>query len=204
MPDAGHILHMPSHIYLRVGRYADAIKSNQKAVAADEAYLERKHAKGLYPVVYFPHNIHFLWAAATAEGQSRVAIESARKVASTVDDRTLAELPPTAVFRVVPYWALARFGKWDEILQEPAPSGGNAFVRGSWHYARGLAFAATRQLQQAEQELEALRGIMRDASLDHPLMSAEYRAVSAGNRPRSIGGRNCCCPRAVGGGHLPP
>ncbi|SFH31306.1 hypothetical protein SAMN05216299_10686 [Nitrosospira sp. Nsp14] len=171
MPDAGHIVHMPSHIYLRVGRYADAIKSNQKAVAADEAYLERKHAKGLYPVVYFPHNIHFLWAAATAEGQSRVAIESARKVASIVDDRTLAELPPTAVFRVVPYWALARFGKWNEILQEAAPSGENAFVRGSWHYARGLAFAATRQLQQAEQELEALRGIMRDASLDHPLVS---------------------------------
>ena len=180
MPDAGHIVHMPSHIYLRVGRYADAIKSNQKAVAADEAYLERKHAKGLYPVVYFPHNIHFLWAAATAEGQSRVAIESARKVASTVDDRTLAELPPTAVFRVVPYWALARFGKWNEILQEAAPSGGNAFVRGSWHYARGLAFAATRQLQQAEQELEALRGIMRDALLDHPLMSLNTaRAVLA-------------------------
>jgi tetratricopeptide (TPR) repeat protein len=171
MPAAGHIVHMPSHIYLRVGRYADAIKSNERAVAADEAYLTRKHAQGLYPVVYFPHNIHFLWAAATADGQSRVAIASARKVASTVDDRMLEEAPPTAVFRVVPYWALTRFGKWNEILQEPAPSSTNAFVKGAWHYARGLAFAATRQLQQAERELEVLRGILKDDSLDHPLLS---------------------------------
>jgi tetratricopeptide (TPR) repeat protein len=171
MPAAGHIVHMPSHIYLRVGRYADAIKSNERAVAADEAYLARKHAQGLYPVVYFPHNIHFLWAAATADGQSRVAIESARKVASTVDDRMLEEAPPTAVFRVVPYWAMTRFGKWNEILQESAPSSTNAFVKGAWHYARGLAFAATRQLQQAERELEVLRGILKDDSLDHPLLS---------------------------------
>ncbi|WON74401.1 hypothetical protein R5L00_02615 [Nitrosospira sp. Is2] len=171
MPDAGHIVHMPSHIYLRVGRYADAIKSNERAVAADEAYLARKHAQGLYSVAYFPHNIHFLWAVASAGGQSRVAIESARKVAGTVDDRMLEEVPLTAVFRVVPYWALARFGKWNEILQEPAPSSTNAFVKGGWHYARGLAFAATRQLQQAERELEVLRGILHDGSLEHPLMS---------------------------------
>ncbi len=182
MPAAGHIKHMPSHIYMRVGRYEDAIKSNQEAVAADEAYLAQKRPQGLYPIVYFPHNIHFLWAAATAEGQGRLAIESARKVASTVDDRTLAELPPTAVFRVVPYWALARFGKWNEILQEPSPSGGNAFVSGSWHYTRGLAYAATRQLQKAEQELEALRRIMKDAPLDHPLMS-----VNAARSVLSIG-----------------
>jgi tetratricopeptide (TPR) repeat protein len=171
MPAAGHIVHMPSHIYLRVGRYADAIKSNERAVAADEAYLARKSVPGLYPVVYFPHNIHFLWAAATADGQSRVAIESARKVASTVDDRMLEEVPSTAVFRVVPYWALTRFGKWNEILLEPAPSSTNAFVKGAWHYARGLAFAATRQLQQAERELEVLRGILKDDSLDYPLLS---------------------------------
>ena len=180
MPDAGHILHMPSHIYLRVGRYADAIKSNERAVAADEAYLARTQAQGLYPAMYFPHNIHFLWAAASADGQSRFAIESARKVASTVDDRMLENVPPTAVFRVVPYWALARFGKWNEILQEPAPSSANAFVKGAWHYARGLAFAATRQLQQAERELEALRGILDNDSLDHTLMSlntAEPRQV---------------------------
>jgi tetratricopeptide (TPR) repeat protein len=171
MPAAGHAVHMPSHIYQRVGRYADAIKSNQLAIAADEEYLSHSHAQGMYPLMYSPHNIHFLWFAATADGQSRLAIESARKVASTVDDAALEAVPGTGTFRVTPYWAYAKFGKWNEILQEPAPPATNAFLKGGWHYARGLAFAATRQLPQAEQELEVLRGIMKNGSLDWPLMS---------------------------------
>ena len=171
MPAAGHAVHMPSHIYQRVGRYADAIKSNQLAIAADEEYLSHRHAQGMYPIMYAPHNIHFLWFAATTDGQSRLAIESARKVAGTIDDATLEAVPGAGVFRSVPYWALARFGKWNEILQEPAPPSTNAFLQGSWHYVRGLAFAATRQLQQAERELAALREIMKNGSLDWPLMS---------------------------------
>jgi tetratricopeptide (TPR) repeat protein len=121
--------------------------------------------------MYTPHNIHFLWFAATADGQSRLAIESARRVAATVDDTALAGVPATAVFRIVPYWAYARFGKWNEILQESAPPSTNAFLKGGWHYARGLAFVATRQLQQAEQELDALREIMKNGSLDWTLFS---------------------------------
>lgn len=175
MPDAGHVIHMPSHIYLRVGRYDDAIKSNQRAIAADERYLaqqrEQGHGHGFYSMAYYPHNIHFLWAAATADGQSRLAIESARRSASMIDDAVLKEMPMTAVFRVVPYWALARFGKWEEILQEPPPPAGNAFLKGGWHYVRGLAFAAKRQIPQAEQELKALREIMNNESLDWTLLS---------------------------------
>ena len=171
MPAAGHAVHMPSHIYQRVGRYADAIKSNQLAIAADEDYLSHRHAQGMYPIMYTPHNIHFLWFAATMDGQSRLAIESARKVAGTIDNTALEAVPGTGVFRVVPYWAYARFGKWNEILQEPPPPSTNAFLKGGWHYVRGLAFTATRQLQRAEQELEALRQIIKDGSLDWPLMS---------------------------------
>jgi tetratricopeptide (TPR) repeat protein len=175
MPDAGHVIHMPSHIYLRVGRYDDAIKSNQRAIAADERYLAQQraqgHGHGFYSMAYYPHNIHFLWAAATADGQSRLAIESARRSASMIDDAVLKEMPMIAVFRVVPYWALARFGKWEEILQEPAPPAGNAFLKGGWHYVRGLAFAAKRQIPQAEQELKALREIMNNESLDWTLLS---------------------------------
>lgn len=171
MPAAGHAVHMPSHIYQRVGRYADAIKSNQLAIAADEEYLSHNHAKGMYPIMYTPHNIHFLWFAAAMDGQSRLAIESARRVAGTVDDAALEAVPGTGTFRVTPYWAYAKFGKWNEILQEPAPPATNAFLKGGWHYVRGLAFAATRQLPQAEQELEALRGIMKNGALDWPLMS---------------------------------
>lgn len=171
MPAAGHAVHMPSHIYQRIGRYADAIKSNQLAIAADEEYLSHRHAQGMYPIMYSPHNIHFLWFAATSDGQSRLAIESARKVAGTIDDATLEAVPGAGVFRGVPYWAYARFGKWNEILQEPAPPSTNAFLQGSWHYVRGLAFTATRQLQEAERELAALREIMKNGSLDWTLMS---------------------------------
>jgi tetratricopeptide (TPR) repeat protein len=171
MPAAGHMVHMPSHIYLRVGRYADAIKSNQLAMAADEKYLAQRHAAGIYPAVYTPHNIHFLWAAATMDGQSQLAIDAARKVASTIDDAALQQMPPAAIFRVVPYWAYARFGRWNQILQEPAPPATSAFLKGGWHYVRGLAFAATRQLQQAEQELAALREIVKGPGLDMTLVS---------------------------------
>ncbi len=182
MPDAGHLLHMPSHIYQRVGRYADAIKSNQLAMAADRNYLAHRHAQGMYPIMYTPHNIHFLWSAATADGQSRLAIDSARKVAAAIDDTALAAVPAAAIFRVVPYWAYARFGKWNEILQESAPPATNAFLKGGWHYARGLAFVATRQLEQAERELNALRQVVKDGSLDWTLMSQNtaYAVLSIG------------------------
>ncbi|MBL8496668.1 hypothetical protein ABF87_00315 [Nitrosomonas sp. JL21] len=171
MPGAGHMIHMASHIYQRVGRYADSIKSNQLAIAADEAYIAQDHAHGLYPMVYYPHNIHFLWFAATLDGQSKLAIESAKEAARKIDDDVLKALPLTAIFRVTPYWALARFGHWKEILDAPPPPSISAFLTGSWHYVRGLAFLATKQLSQAEQELAALRKIMQDPQLDHPLLS---------------------------------
>jgi tetratricopeptide (TPR) repeat protein len=182
MPAAGHIVHMPSHIYQRVGRYADAMKSNRLAIAADEDYITQCRAQGLYPMAYYPHNIHFLWFAATADGQSKVAIESARKVASKIDDAALKQLPMLAAFRVVPYWALTRFGHWDEMLKEPMPPA-DAFLRGSWHYARGLALVAQGPLPAAEQELATLRGIMSDKSLDRPLFSQNTgRAVLSAGR----------------------
>jgi tetratricopeptide (TPR) repeat protein len=170
MPAAGHIVHMPSHIYQRVGRYADSMRSNQLAVAADEDYIAQCRAQGLYPMGYYPHNIHFLWFAATADGQSRVAIEAARKVATTIDDNELGSLFMLAAFRVVPYWALTRFGRWDEMLREPEPPP-HPFLRGAWHYARGLALVATRQLAAAEGELMVLRTILKDDALDQPMLS---------------------------------
>jgi tetratricopeptide (TPR) repeat protein len=171
MPDAGHMVHMPSHIYNRVGRYTDAIKSNQLAIEADKKYIKECHAESLYEKAYYPHNLHFLSFVATADGQSRIAIESARKVAAIISDEVLKEMPMMAGMWVVPYWALARFGRWEEILREPDPPSSSMFLRGAWHYVRGLAFVATERLQEAEQELGAMREVLKDPSLNAPLFS---------------------------------
>ena len=171
MPAAGHMVHMPAHIYQRVGRYADAARSNELAIAADEDYISQCRAQGLYPMAYYPHNLHFLWFAATADGRSKVAIDAARKAASRVDDETLKVAPLLAGFRVVPYFALTRFGKWDEMLREAEPPETSAYLRGQWHYARGTAFLGKGQTTEAEQELAKLNEIMEDQSLDQPLFS---------------------------------
>jgi tetratricopeptide (TPR) repeat protein len=171
MPAAGHMVHMPAHIYQRVGRYADAARSNELAIAADEDYISQCNAQGLYPMAYYPHNLHFLWFAATADGRSKLAIENARKTAARVDDETLKAAPLLAGFRVIPYLALTRFAKWDEMLREPEPPASSAYMRGTWHYARGTAFLGKGQTSEAEQELAKLKEIMNDASLDQPLFS---------------------------------
>ncbi|MGH9160700.1 MAG: hypothetical protein ACRD2X_12050, partial [Vicinamibacteraceae bacterium] len=158
------------HIYQRVGRYEDAVKSNRLAIVADEDYITQCRAQGLYPMGYYPHNIDFLRFAASAEGQSEVAIDAARKVASRIDDQTLAEMPMMAAFRVAPYWELTRFGRWDEMLKEPAPPR-HAYLRGAWHYARGLALVATDRLSEAEGELAKLREMMNEKDLENPLFS---------------------------------
>jgi tetratricopeptide (TPR) repeat protein len=171
MPAAGHMVHMPAHIYQRVGRYADAVRSNELAIAADEDYISQCRAQGLYPMAYYPHNLHFLWFAATAEGRSKMAIEAARKAASRVDDETLKAVPLLAGFRVVPYYALTRFGKWDEMLREPEPPAISAYLSGMWHYARGTAFLGKGQTDAAEQEFGKLKETLEDKSLDQPLFS---------------------------------
>jgi tetratricopeptide (TPR) repeat protein len=180
MPAAGHMVHMPGHIYQRIGRYADAIKSNQLAIAADEDYISQCRAQGLYPMAYYPHNIHFLWFAATEDGQSRLAIEAARQLAAKIDDETLQSLPLTAGFRMVPYYALTRFGRWDDMLKEPEPPAFSAVLRAMWHYARGLSFVATDRLNDAEQELQKLTALTGDPSMNEPMFSPnQSRAVVA-------------------------
>ena len=198
LPDAGHMVHMPSHIYQRVGRYADAMKSNELAIKADESYITQCRAQGMYPMAYYPHNIHFHWFAASADGQSQAALDSARKVAAKIDDKALAEIPITAGFRVVPYWAMARFGKWDEILKEPKPPAGSAFLVGAWHFVRGLAFVAKGQLAAADKELVALRGQMKHPSLDGPMFSPNPGRAILGIAPHVLAGEIAAARGAYG------
>ena len=171
MPAAGHMVHMPSHIFQRVGRYLDAIEANRLAIEADEDYITQCRAQGLYPMAYYPHNIHFMWFAAMYDGQLDLARKAGEKVAGKIDDATLANMPMLAAFRVVPLWTKLRFGLWDEILAQPAPPTSSAFLTGAWHYARGQAFVATGHLEDARAELGALEAVMKNPDLDKNLFS---------------------------------
>jgi tetratricopeptide (TPR) repeat protein len=176
MPAAGHMVHMPAHIYLRIGRYADAAEANVRAIGADEDYLAQCQAQGLYPVSYYPHNLHFLWAAATFEGRSAVAIDAARQVAAKVPHHHAGAVAWTADFPVTPWLAYARFGRWQEMLTEPKPSAAEPYATGIWHYARGLGFIARGQAARAESELAALTALLdhkafRTTLKDLPLLT---------------------------------
>jgi tetratricopeptide (TPR) repeat protein len=188
MPAAGHMVHMPSHIYQRVGRYADAVKSNQLAVVADEDYITQCRAQGLYPMGYYPHNLHFLWFAATFAGRGELAIDSARKTASKAPDDAMKQLPLLAGFRVVPYFALTRFGRWDEMLKEPAPPADNLYLVGVWHYARGLAFIAKGQLDEADKALAEVKRIAAEKALDFDLFSPNSAAAIFAIAPEVLAG----------------
>ena len=152
VPGAGHLVHMPSHIYWRVGRYADASAANVLAAAVDEAYIAACNAQGFYPALYYPHNIHFLWSASSMEGRSAIAIESARKVAANVRLEMINEFPQVEFFYTIPLLALTQFGRWDEILEEPAPPANLEYSTAIWHYVRATAYAKQGDVKAARAE----------------------------------------------------
>jgi hypothetical protein len=154
VPGAGHLVHMPSHIYWRIGRYADASAANVKAAAVDEAYIAACNAQGFYPAAYYPHNIHFLWAASSMEGRSKVAIEAARKVAANVRLEMINEFPGVEFFNTIPLLALTQFGRWDEVLAEPQPPANLEYSNAIWHYVRATAYANLGNVEAARAEYE--------------------------------------------------
>jgi tetratricopeptide (TPR) repeat protein len=188
MPAAGHMVHMPSHIYQRVGRYAEAAKSNEMAIVADEDYITQCRAQGLYPMAYYPHNIHFLWFASTMQGRSSVAIAAAKKTAAQVTDSALAAIPLLAGFRVTPWYALTRFGKWDEMLAVPAPPPSNRFLTGTWAYARGLALLGKHRRDEAAKMLDTVKAIAADTSLEFTLFSPNTAKAILGVAPEMLAG----------------
>ena len=158
-PNAGHLVHMPSHIHLRVGRYADAVDYNAKAISADRAYIGKYNPPGVYPIMYYPHNIHMRWSALLSSGRRADALQAARDLAKAVPDSIVVAMPMAEFFRVAPYLTQARFGLWEEALQEPAPRTGMPFQRGAWHYARGLAFAAGGKYSEAQAERDSVSAV---------------------------------------------
>jgi tetratricopeptide (TPR) repeat protein len=164
-PNAGHLVHMPSHIYIRTGRYHDAVLSNQKGIKADDAYLSQTKTQGIYPLAYKPHNHHFLWFAALLTGQSKIALEAANQTAK-VDPKLLVEGELAGAlqhYSVIPLFTLVRFGQWDKILATPTLT--HPYPKGIWHYARGMAFLSKGQATQATQELTQLQTIAANPAL---------------------------------------
>jgi len=172
MPAAGHIVHMPSHIYIRVGRYKDAVTSNQAAILADEDYISQCYSQGMYPLGYYPHNIHFLWSASSLLGASQIAIDAAKKTAEKVPTGELITLPFLQDFAATPLLAYTRFGKWNDILTIPAPNPEIKHLSLIRHYARGIAFIRKGNAAEAEEELEAIKAFRDDTDLEDLVATA--------------------------------
>ena len=178
MPGAGHIVHMPSHIYIRVGRYKDAVKVNQAAILADEDYIAQCFSQGLYPLGYYPHNIHFLWSSASLLGSSELAIDAAKKTAEKVPAGEFIDMPFLQDFASTPLLAYTRFGKWNEILSIPAPSSKIKHLSLIRHYARGIAFVRKGNIKEAEEELNAIDALKNDPELENLVAAANNSSKS--------------------------
>ena len=176
VPGSGHLVHMPSHIYFRVGRYQDAALANIRAADIDEAYIAECNAQGFYPALYYPHNIHFLWASATMQGQSELSLKSARRVVENVRIEQVVQFPTIQFFRTVPMLSLVRFARWEEILSEPEPHAPFAFARAIWHYGRGVAYASMENKESALNELAAIERL--EPEVDDIFMGNVYPAKS--------------------------
>jgi len=159
VPGAGHLVHMPSHIYMRTGAYDEAARSNASAAEVDRRYLARTGAGGMYPIMYYSHNLHFLVAARCMEGRRAEAVEAARRLADHIAPSV--ETMPMAEFMLPwPWYVSLRFQQWDAILAAREPAAGLATSRALWRFARGVAFAAKGDSGKAATERDAFRALV--------------------------------------------
>lgn len=158
IPGAGHIVHMPAHIYQRVGRYADASEANRQAIVVDRRYLELVEPPGYYPF-YVGHNYGFLAYSASMEGRKVESYEASREAAKSATKDLVCGMPGMDFFWSEPLLVMVRFGMWDELLAEPKPDAKYQVLTALWHHAHGMALAATGKIAEAKADLDALRQI---------------------------------------------
>ncbi|HEY7729104.1 MAG TPA: hypothetical protein VID50_11710 [Candidatus Eisenbacteria bacterium] len=165
-PRAGHLVHMPTHVYIRTGRYDEVSTLNARAIEADKKYLgpgrlQLDPSKGMdvYRFMYYTHNIHMRWAGLCMEGRSADAVAAARDVGVAAPVEAIRMMPPAEFLSPVVYYTFARFGKWDDMLNEPAPPADLRFATGIWHYGRALAHIAKGQLSDALAERDSVTAI---------------------------------------------
>ena len=164
-PDAGHLVHMPAHIYYRVGRYKDSADVNEAAAASDVAWFSWCRAPAAYAALYYTHNLHFLWASAMIEGRSDASLVAARRIVAQVPTDQLATLPFLEDFLVTPYYTHLRFGHWDAMLGEVPPPADRRFTTAIWHYARALAYLHQGKPAEAAAEAKAFEQRAADPAL---------------------------------------
>ena len=167
-PNAGHLVHMPSHIYIRTGDYTKAAQANVDAIKVDRDYMTKSGDESLYVMLYYHHNIHFLASASAHKGRYADSIKAARELEASVQPH-LQAMPMLEMFRPYPMVTQIRFGRWDDILKEPKPDDALKVTNVYWHFARGSAFVAMQQLDQAASELSALQAIVKGFPADTPL-----------------------------------
>ena len=163
MPGAGHIVHMPSHVYYRTGLYRESLATNQRAMAVDERYFRTSPSDPLYKSAYYTHNIHFLMVSAQMGGDAKTAIDAAARLDAALPLEAVHKFAVLQPIKAAPYTTHAQFSDADTILKLPAPPDGLVLVETMYRYARALAFAAKRDAPAAQHEIDALAKMERDA-----------------------------------------
>lgn len=169
VPGSGHLVHMPSHIYINTGDYHQGSQVNLAAIKADSNYVTSCHAQGAYPLSYYPHNYHFLVATATFEGNATLAWMAADKMQKN-SDSGIMRMPGWGTLQhyyTMPYYIAVKFAMWDTILQLPSPTANLIYPKAIWHFARGMAFLGKNDLSNANKEMSSLSILAKDTSLKH-------------------------------------
>jgi tetratricopeptide (TPR) repeat protein len=181
VPAAGHLVHMPAHIYARVGRWHDAVIANEKAIAADDAYLAAcRPQPGVYPLGYVPHNHHFLWFAATMGGERETALEAAQGTAERTSDPELMRTPgfeAMQYFSLTPLFADVRFGRWQQIAETPAPAADLPYMVAMWHYAQAMAAVRQERLEDARRHHARLAAAADNEAIEQMMSWERYSLI---------------------------
>jgi tetratricopeptide (TPR) repeat protein len=174
VPNAGHLVHMPAHIYYRLGRYKDSLAINQAAAKVDEGYIKKFAPQGVYPLGYYSHNLHFIMVSAQMSGEAAIVLEAANKLAKNIPDEVAKAVPLVVPMKAAPYFSHAQFSDVATVLALPEPSAELPYLQVAWRYARGVSLAQNGKGEAARTQL---------AELERTLSKADYSAYSAWGIP---------------------
>lgn len=167
VPGAGHLVHMPSHTYIRIGKYHDGVVANQKAVLIDSLYVEACHAQGVYPLAYYPHNYHFISACATLCGESKIAMTGANATSRHAHEKLMHD-PAWATLQhyySIPWFVQVKLGLWNDILTSTAPEKDLKYPTVIWHYSQGMAMLSQNKIPDAKKHLVEMNKVMTDTAI---------------------------------------